>query len=170
MGAYAQPILATAAGGASGLQAYGAYKEADAQKQSAQFDAKVADQNAAFADRQATDAQARGRLEVDARRRDISQLRGQQRAGIAASGADVGAGSALDIQRDTSYLGDIDTAVIRGNAEREAYASRQDAQNFKANARMSRARAKGISPGAAAGTTYLSSGLQFAASWYGSSG
>ncbi len=166
MGAFASPaLLATQAVG-TGVQAFGAYREAQGQKQAAQFDAQVAGQNATFADRQATDAQARGQLEVDARRRDISQLRGQQRAGIAASGADVGAGSALDIQRDTSYLGDIDTAVIRQNADREAYASRQQAANFQSEASMSRARAKGISPGLAAGTTLLNGGEQFASSWY----
>lgn len=118
--------LATTA--VSGIQAW----------QSASYTAAIASRNAEQAKIFAKDAIARGEQRADDNRRKVGYKIGAQRVGIAASGIDTGSGMALDIIGDTALLGELDTQIIRQNAEREAAGYRNQADNFTAEARASR--------------------------------
>lgn len=97
--------------------------------------------NARMAEMQARDAELRGQ-EAEARhRKDVSRLTGSQRAALAGQGVDVNdlGGSAMDIQTDTAYLGELDALTIRNNAAREAWGFRSQAANYSAQGRNAQA-------------------------------
>lgn len=118
--------LATTA--VSGIQAW----------QSASYTAAIANRNAEQAKIFAKDAIARGEQKADDNRRKVGYKIGAQRVGLAASGVDTGSGMALDIIGDTALLGELDTQIIRQNADREAKGYLSQADNFKAEAKAAR--------------------------------
>lgn len=160
-------IAATVAAGlGTGMQAYGAYQTAQAQKDSYRYQARVAENNATMGEWQAQDALRRGeQAEIDQRRK-TAQIKGVQTASMAARGLDISTGSALNILSDTDYLGEIDALTIRDNAKREAWGYRTGAQNDTNNASMLRASADSISPLGAGATSLLTSAPQVAQFWY----
>ena len=111
MGATAA-IGATAVG--TGLSAYSKVKAG--QKQQEMFN-----QNAQFADWQASDALTRGAINEKRQRQQTEQTIGAQRVSLAAQNVDVNKGSSLDVQADAAYLGELDALTIRSNAAKEAY-------------------------------------------------
>lgn len=161
MGAAVLPLTAAAAG----LSAFGAYRQAQAQKQAARYESQVAGVNAQIGDAQAADARYRG--EMDAGQSDVRTglLAGTQRAAFAASGVDATYGSAAGILADTSELGALDAFTIRQNATREAYAARVGAFGDRSQAAQSRAAADNISPGFSAATSLLTDSATFADRW-----
>lgn len=92
---------------------------------------RVGEFNAAAAEARAEDALARGAAEEGRFRQGIKGVIGSQRAGFAAQGVAVDAGSPLDVQGDTAFLGELDALMIRENAAREAWGHRTDAQNAR---------------------------------------
>lgn len=84
-------------------------------------------QNAAFAERQASDALSRGKKEVANLKRNTKGLIGAQRASYASQNVIVDSGSALDAQEDSAVLSELDALEIKGNAYREAYGYKVDA-------------------------------------------
>lgn len=129
--------IATTVVGA-GVSAYGAYSQGQAQAQAAQmqgvaaaqqaqYQAAIADINRQTAERNAalaeTNAQftevAGARLQEDRARR-IRSLIGAQRAGLAANGLLIDAGSGVDLQDDVAELGGLAIAEIRSNTGRQA--------------------------------------------------
>jgi hypothetical protein len=127
------------------LSVYGQVKAGRAQKKAgeaaqsaANSEADLADFNAHVADLQATDAVERG---GDAENRFRSHIRGvvgQQRAGFAAGNIDVGFGSAVDVQSDAAYLGELDALTIRTNAAREAWGYKVQGADLRARAEIAR--------------------------------
>lgn len=127
------------------LQAYGQHKAGQAAEKGAQAAARVSESeatlseyNAGVAALQAKDAIARG---VEQESRFRSQVRGAigtQRAGFAASNVDVGFGSAVDVQADAAYLGELDSLTIRNNARREAWGYEVQSYDLKQRAAISR--------------------------------
>jgi hypothetical protein len=122
----------------AGVSAYGAYSQGQAQAeaaqmqgaaaaQQAQYQAAIADLNRQTAERNAglaeTNAQyvevAGARLQEDRARR-IRSLIGAQRAGLAANGLLIDAGTGVDLQEDVAELGGLAIAEIRSNAGRQA--------------------------------------------------
>jgi len=133
------------AGTGAATQAYGqvkAGKQAKAQgyanKDAAESQAQLADYNASVADLQALDAEQRGEEEANRYRQGVRALFGEQRTGLAASGVDVGSGSALDVQADATFLGELDALTIRTNAAREAWGYKVQAVDLRARARITR--------------------------------
>jgi hypothetical protein len=63
---------------------------------------------------------------------------GTQRAEFAAQGVDVGSGSAVDVQKDTAYQGEIDALTLRTNAAREAWGYTVEAQGETLQAQNTR--------------------------------
>lgn len=125
-------IVGSAIAGA-GTSAYGQLKAGSEAKKAADYNAKVAEA-------QAADALARGRDEESRFRSELKGLIGSQRAGFAAQNIDVSTGSAVDVQADTAYLGELDALTIRSNAAREAWGYRVQAANQRqAGADASRA-------------------------------
>ena len=102
------------------------------------YQAQVDDNNRKVALWKAQDAKDRGAKEEAAFRTKVAQLKGRQKSALAASGVEIGDGSALDILGDTAALGELDALTIRSNAEREAYEQKVNASNLAANASMKR--------------------------------
>ncbi len=128
-------VAGLAVGGASALYT------ADANAKASTYNAQVAEMNAVLSERRAKDAEERGRREEQAKRAQVADLQGRQRAAMAANGVDLSFGSPLDTLVDTAYLGELDALTIRRNAAHEAYDYRVDAVNGRADAALSRANA-----------------------------
>lgn|SRR5574341_1224779 len=111
----------------------------EAQRRVAESEAALLDYNANIADLQAQDAIERGHEEESRFRTGVRQLIGAQRADIAASGVDVGFGSAVDVQADAAFLGELDALTIRTNAAREAWGYQVEAVDIRERARIRRA-------------------------------
>lgn len=150
----------------AGVQAAGAYQGSQATKQAYGMQAAAAERNAQVAGWQAEDATSRGRVAASHQRMKTSQLKGTQRARLAANGVDLGVGSALEILADTEYFGEIDANTITDNAAKEAWAIRQQASGFNADAAMLRTRAENEKPWLAAGGSLLTSAGRVAGQWY----
>ncbi len=133
---------------ALGSLAFGAYnqiragqaakKAGEAERRAAEASADLAEYNAAVADLQATDAVARGAEDESRFRTSVRGLIGAQRAGIAAGNVDVGWGSAVDVQADAAFLGELDALTIRTNAAREAWGYQVQAEDLRKRATIAR--------------------------------
>lgn len=157
-------LAMTAAG--TVVQTSAAMSASKAQKQAYEYQAAVSRNNQKIAEWQAQNEIAKGQeAEIEQRRR-ISALKGSQRAGLAAKGLDISTGSALNILTDTDYLGELDVANIRSNAERAAWAARVQGSNEAANAELLTMRAEAENPLMAGAGTFLSGAGSVAERWY----
>lgn len=154
----------SAAGAVTG--AMGAYNKSKSDKAAYNYQAAVQRNNAQLAEWQAQDALSRGQQVENQQRHKTAQLKGTQRALMAARGIDLNEGSALNILTDTDFMGDIDALVIRDNAAREAWGFRQNAQGARDDASLLSSRADAESPGFAATSSLLGSAGSVASSWY----
>ena len=113
-----------AAGAAAGaaVTAYGAVQQGKAQEETAQNNAKTLQL-------QAADAQARGGIAEEAHRAKVRQIRGEQRATLAASGVDMTYGTAASVLDQTTIYGELDARNISVNAAREAWGYETQAGN-----------------------------------------
>lgn len=176
--------------GSTLLGLFGANKEARANEEAAQYRAAVARRNAAVATEAAAEARRRGEFDAndaiaagiqeEARHRaQVRQLIGEQRVALAASGVNVDAGTAGQIQADSAALGALDALTIRNNAERAARQIRLSAADaaaqFEQQALTSEAEEALAERGAEAavtagainvGATLLSGATQVASKWY----
>jgi len=121
----------------------------------AEYNAEVNQQNAILADRRAKDAIERGQMEEERKKREATMLMKQQEGSMAASGLDTSFGSPLDIITSSYAAAQMDAAIIRANAEREAEDFGVQAQNQRSQSRMNRMTASSARTGAllgAAGT------------------
>lgn len=142
-----QPISISAATmAAAASAASGAAKAASSifggvsARNAAQANARMADENAAYANRQAGDAVFRGSDEVAKHYLQQAQLAGRQTAAMAANGIELGFGSPLEVLASTAALGEIDAEALRENARREAEGYRMAALNQRQEAASYRAR------------------------------
>ena len=156
------------------LQGLGAMAQAQGQRHAAaakaneyRYQAQVDDNNRKVALWKAQDAKDRGAKEEASLRTKVAQLKGRQKSALAASGVEIGDGSALDILGDTAALGELDALTIRSNAEREAYEQKVNASNLAANASMKRMGAdNALIAGRIGATTSLLSGAgSIASKW-----
>lgn len=149
-------VLAGADVGLSGfggiLSAMGTFTDASAAKNAAK-------QNAAFSEYQAADAERRGQLELQKVQRNAAQVKGAQRADMAARGLDLTDGSPLDVLTDTDYYAALDANTTKENTAREVYGFRVQGANYAAQARA-------INPWLSAGASALASAGAVASKWY----
>lgn len=157
-------LAMTAAGAVAGASA--ARSKAESDKNAYEYQAAVNRNNAQYAEMQAADALQRGVRTEQTQRLKTAGLKGTQRASLAARGVALGEGSPLAILQDTEFMGEMDVQTIRGNTEREAWAFRQQAMNYQAEAGLLESTASAIDPNRAAITSLLSGGGQVAGSWY----
>lgn len=170
-GAVSASSMATIVMGAGmGAQAFGAYSNSKNAKAAYGAQAQVAQNNATIAGWQADDALARGDRAATRVRTQANQLKGVQRAALAANGVDLGVGSALNILTDTDYFKEVDANTTLDNAAREAWAIRNQAAGYTAEASLLAGRAAAESPGFAAASSLLTSAGRVAGSWYGGAG
>lgn len=118
-------VLEGAAGFAGGVIEGGA-AQAQGEFQKQQYDF-----NASLADRQAAGAIARGDKQAARLKQGAKKLIGSQRVALAAQGVDVNSGSAADIQEETQVLSDMDALEIKNNAWREAWGFRVQASDMR---------------------------------------
>lgn len=115
-----------------------AKRAGEAGQAAAESQAELTDWNAQVADLQAADAEQRGAIEESRFREGVRVMIGSQRAGFAGGNIDVGFGSALDVQADAAYLGELDALTIRTNAAREAWGYKVQGQDLRRRAEITR--------------------------------
>jgi len=119
-------------------QGNAAARAGSAQRDVAESQAELADYNAQVADLQATDAIERGGEQESNFRMGVRGMIGKQRAQLAAGNIDVSYGSAVDVQADTAYMGELDALTIRNNAAREAWGFKQQGADLRRRAEIAR--------------------------------
>jgi len=135
------------------MQSRAAYQGAEADNMALEYNAQVAENNAQMAQYNAAEAMQRGEENVANIQESVAQTQAAQRTGFAASGVAVDQGSALDVQADTAYQGEIDIQTARRNAQLEAWGYQIEGQNRQSQAGLLRAQKR--RPGMAAATTLL---------------
>lgn len=118
------PIAAAAVATMGGL---GVYQSAQAQKD-------VAKSNARLAQYAAADAERRGQEEAARLTREGRGLADRQRVSLAGHGLDVSFGTPADLQFETGFFAELDAQTARDNARKEAWGKRVQANNFRAEA------------------------------------
>ncbi len=148
------------------FSAIGAMNQAQAAQDQANYNAAVAENNAKLAEYKAQDAQQRGELEAQKVQREAAQLRGAQRATMAARGLSLGEGTPLSLLEQTDYFSATDVATARTNAAKESWAARVQKANFETEAMSSTNTARSIDPLMAGATSLISSASKVADKWY----
>lgn len=100
------------------------------------YQAKVAEENAKIANKNAANERQTGIEEARLQRMKTLQAVGSQQAAMAANGMDVTQGTSLDIIEDTAAMGELDALQIQTNYERKALAYEQQGLNFSNESRM----------------------------------
>jgi len=147
--------------GATTMQVVGQVKAGNAAK-------KTGEMNAQLAEQQSADALARGREEEQGFRLGVKGLIGSQRAGFASQGVDVNQGSALDVQADAAFLGELDALRIRTNAQREAHGYQQQAEIYRAGGQAAQTASRWQGVGTALGGAVQSGSVMAARYGWGS--
>jgi len=153
------------------------------------------DFNASIAELGAQSTLEAGQRQIAAQTLKAGQLKGAQRAALAANGVDLGEGSAAEVQVSSDMLKEIDTETLRVNATRTAWGYRAQgmeaqlqselqalntrtqakvqginmrtgAASLETDALLKSASASGISPMAAGFSSLLDSAGSVADSWY----
>ena len=152
------------------LGALGSANSAKANAQSQQeqlnFTANLGDINARISESQAQQTLLAGQREEQKSRIATANLKGTQRASLAANGVDLGVGSAAQILTSTDVMGEIDANTIQSNAIKSAWGYRTQGANQTAQATSSRAAAGAISPDSTFASTLLGGAGQVSSSWY----
>lgn len=161
--------MASSIGSAIG-QAGAAYISSNAAKSTLQFQARMADINARIAQLGVESVLRQGHSEVAKYTRQVGQVKGRQRASLAANGVTLDTGNAVEIQAGTDMIKDLDVAQITANASRTAFGYRMSASNSQIASLAASGSASAISPGMAAGASLLGSMGGVAEKWYASRG
>lgn len=148
------------------LQGYGAFASARAQKDLLSFQAEIGDINARIAERSAQGALRSGRERQAVVRQRGAQVKGAQRARLAANGIDLGSDTAIELQTDADFITENDALAIERDAVAEAWGYRTQSVNQRNEALVSRAAAGAIDGGAAAFGSLLTSAGNVADRWY----
>lgn len=119
-------------------QANAARQQAEVQRQQAEYAARQHEFNAERARVEADDISARAAEEERELRNKAAQIRGAQRAAAGASGLNAGAGSSMDLLRETAHIEEQDTANLRFNAMRSRGGRIAEAQQSSWNAQATR--------------------------------
>ena len=128
----AATVAATALGTVSSIQ------QGKQQQAMYNYQAKVAEQNAQIAQKNANTERQTGIEEARLQRMKTLQAVGAQQTAMAANGMDVTQGTSLDIIEDTAAMGELDALQIQTNHERKALAYEQQVSNFSNEANMDR--------------------------------
>lgn len=105
--------LVLSAGGTA-YQIYSDEKQADEEE-------KAAKKNKFTSYLMASDAMMRGEQAAGQARTEGTQIIGEQRATFGASGLDVGVGQPAKLQAETRLLSELDAAILRSEAARDAW-------------------------------------------------
>lgn len=164
-GAIGQAGTALQIGGAAS-GAVGSYYAGQAQKSALEYSAFTAETNARLAERSAQSVMLQGEQQAHQSQLRTAQLKGTQRAGLAANGVDLGEGSPARVLANTEVMGAIDVDTVQANAVRAAWGYRTQATNYENQAAFNTTSADNISPLAAGATSLLGSAGAVAGNWY----
>lgn len=137
--AVANAMLAVGAAAAVASTALGTVSSIQQGKQQQamyNYQAKVAEQNAEIAKRNADTERQTGIEEARLQRMKTLQAVGAQQTAMAANGMDVTQGTSLDIIEDTAAMGELDALQIQTNYEKKALAYELQAGNYTNQANM----------------------------------
>ncbi|NFV82118.1 hypothetical protein G4223_18565 [Magnetospirillum aberrantis SpK] len=159
-------IAAVSNTGGAVNSAIGSYYSAKSQASSLKFQADIADINARVAELGAQSELAAGERQVAAQTLRAGQIKGAQRAAMAANGIDLGEGNAAEVLASTDIVKEIDKNTITTNALQSAWGYRLQGTNAQVDALIKRGTAAGISPFGSLTTSLLGSAGRVASSWY----
>lgn len=147
-------LMSTGASAVAGLGQ--TFNESAALRAQGSYNAKLYDQSAAVAEKQAQDAIARGETAASRYGSQVRGLQGQQRAATASQGVQVDTGTPQDVTADTGRMGALDILTLRNNAALEAFGYNVQAGQYRQAGRMASAQGK-----AGAQQTLATGGLAF---------
>ncbi len=154
-------------GFSAGFSAFSARNQAQGRKNILGFEAQQAGYNAAIAGYQADIAQQVGAAkEQDSRLQTAAQF-GSQRAHMAASGIDLGQGSATDVLASTEFMGERNAAMIRDDTNRQVWQYHNQQAMYQADQQAKLAQQSAINPDMEAFGSLLGSGASFAMGRWG---
>lgn len=136
MGALSTSLMAVSSLTQAGSSLASSYAQAGALREQGAYQAQQLEFNARVGELQAEDALARGDREAGAARKAGKQVRGAQRAALAAQGIEVDSGTAATVQDETTAMAEEDARTIRTNAWREAWGFRAQAAGARGEGRM----------------------------------
>jgi hypothetical protein len=154
----------------AGFSALSARRDAQSQKNLLGFDAQVAGNQAAIAGYQAQIAQQVGAASEQNSRLQTAAQFSTDRAHMAASGIDLGQGSATDVLASTEYMGERQALMIRDDTNRQVWQDRNQQAMYQADQQAKLAQMNAINPDMAAVTSLLGSAGSFAMSQWGKGG
>lgn len=136
------PWLAEAGIGAGLLggatSAFGSIAQGQAQKSAAEYNAKIASENAAQAKQNAAIAGQSGAEQAAQQSLKTRAEVGAIKANQAAAGLDVNSGSAVDVRSSARELGELDALTVRSNAAKQAYGYQVQGINEQAQSNLDR--------------------------------
>lgn len=162
----AASIAATVAG--AGVAYMGAQNAAEASSQQANYNAQIAANNKIQADQAAEVAKQQGDIDQVKKAQQESVLIGQQKAGLAANGVDVGSGSAVDLLADTKAAGMLDQLTIANNTARTVAGYKNQGIGYQNQAALDRSTsANALTAGNLAGAgSLITAAGKVASTWY----
>ena len=165
---FSEIALASIAVGSAAMSGVSAATQANASKQSANYQAQVDQNNATIATQQRSAAIDQGQTQSMQAELQQSQLLSQQKADLTANGLNLNSGSAVDLLASTKFLGQQDVNAIQTNAARQAWGYSVQASNDQAQSSLAKWQADNTNPaaiGAMAGAgSLLSSASSYAMS------
>jgi hypothetical protein len=159
--------LLAAGFGMQGMASFGAaYSQSQADKAQGAYQRQQYEANQQFAEIQAEDARIRGEKDARLIRGKAQQIKGDQRAALAAQGIDVNSGSAMDLQVETDVMSAQDAMTAKNNAWREAWGYKIQASSYGSQGRFAEMAAQNSSRNTliTGGLSFLSSGMKAAGS------
>jgi hypothetical protein len=167
---YALAVSAAAGVAGAGIAYLGAQQSATAASNSDKYNAEVAANNQTMANQAASAALQQGNAAQVQAAYQENVLIGQQKAGLAANGIDVGSGTAVDLLSDTKSQGELDQLSITNNAQRAAagftnqginYQNTETADNAAAEASLTAGEYQGASSLVTGAGTVASSWINY---------
>lgn len=155
-----ETIAAVASVGSALVGAVGAYQQSQAAKSQANYQRQVAENNATIAQQNATRIRQQAEVAEDEQRERLLATKGAARARLAANGLlvdDPGDATASLFLQDIAEIGEYDILKLRDNYEQEARGAEIQGVNYQAQAGLFGLQASAQSPGFAAVGSLLSS-------------
>ena len=151
-------VLATIA--STAVSAIGAYQQSQAAKSQANYQRQVAENNAIIAQQNATRIRQQAEVAEAEQRERILATKGAAKTRLAANGLlvdDPGDTTASLFLQDIAEIGEYDILKLRDNYEQEARVAQIQGSNYQAQAGLFGLQAAAQSPGFAAAGSLLSS-------------
>jgi len=129
--------------------------QASSQQASLEFQAQIADINARMAERAAQSELLAGQRRIASLTLSAGQLKGKQRASMAANGIDLGVGSAAETLASTDLMKEIDKNTLEVNAVQSAWGYRTKGSAFSSQAIVQRGSASTLDAFKAASGAFI---------------